>query len=86
MLPSWVLAHGVGVAPGHWFGAGDGNLHMVGTPDHNEDVGPKGYHYCLAVEDIDIAVAELEAKQIPYKEAGSLAVGQIWIRDPPALR
>lgn len=67
---------------GHWFGAGDGNLHMVGTPDQDEPVGPKGNHYCLGVEDIDVAVAELQAKQIPYKEAGSLAVRQIWIRDP----
>lgn len=67
---------------GHWFGVGDGNLHMVGTPDRDEAVGPKGYHYCLGVEDIEVAVAELEAKKIPYKEAGSLAVRQIWIRDP----
>ena len=71
--------------PGHWFRVGDGNLHMAGAPDRYEGPGPHGHHFCLGVEDIDAAVAELEEKGIPYVEAGSLEVRQIWVQDPSGV-
>jgi catechol 2,3-dioxygenase-like lactoylglutathione lyase family enzyme len=42
-----------------------------------------GHHYCVAVDDLDTAIAELEARGIEYVRAvqGENTV-QIWIADP----
>jgi catechol 2,3-dioxygenase-like lactoylglutathione lyase family enzyme len=69
--------------PGHWFGVSDQELHVVGTPPLGSEIDSTGNHFCLAVEDLDKAIAELEDREIPYERAvqGAGTV-QIWINDP----
>lgn len=68
--------------PGFWLASGASRLHLVGVHDSDELLGPKGNHCCLAVRDIDRAVDFLELHRVPYAEAGSLPVRQIWLSDP----
>jgi len=69
--------------PGHWHTVGDQELHLVGAPGSGERIDSTGNHYCVAVDDLDAAIAELEAQGIDYKRAvqGEHTV-QIWIADP----
>ncbi len=69
--------------PGHWFKVADQELHVVGAPPRGTEIDSTGNHFCIAVEDLDEAVAELEDLQIPYTRAvqGAGTV-QIWINDP----
>lgn len=69
--------------PGHWFGVSDQELHVVGAPPQGTEIDTTGNHFCVAVEDIDKAIAELEDQKIPYERAvqGAGTV-QIWISDP----
>jgi catechol 2,3-dioxygenase-like lactoylglutathione lyase family enzyme len=68
---------------GYWFWAGDGQVHLVGAPPLGSGIDPTGNHYCLAVDDLDAAIAELEDAAIPYLQAtqGEDAV-QVWVTDP----
>ncbi len=69
--------------PGHWNVVGDQELHLVGAPPTGNAIDPTGHHFCVTVEDLDVAVAELEWRGIEYVRAvqGAGTV-QIWIRDP----
>jgi catechol 2,3-dioxygenase-like lactoylglutathione lyase family enzyme len=69
--------------PGHWHGVGDQELHLVGAPPSAAGIDPTGNHFCMAVDDLDAAIAELESLGIDYKRAvqGAGTV-QIWITDP----
>ena len=69
--------------PGHWHLVGDQELHLVGAPPSGPGIDPTGHHYCVAVEDLDAAIAELEERGIAYVRAvqGENTV-QIWINDP----
>jgi catechol 2,3-dioxygenase-like lactoylglutathione lyase family enzyme len=69
--------------PGHWHAVGDLELHLVGAPPPERPIQPTGPHFCFAVDDLDAAIAELEARGIPYERAtqGEHTV-QIWINDP----
>jgi predicted enzyme related to lactoylglutathione lyase len=69
--------------PGHWHAVGDQQLHVVGALPSGPGIDPTGHHYCVAVDDLDAAIAELEARGIEYKRAvqGESTV-QIWITDP----
>ena len=69
--------------PGHWHVLGDQELHLVGAPPTGEAIDPTGHHFCVGVDDLEGAVAELEARGIPYLRAvqGAGTV-QIWINDP----
>jgi len=69
--------------PGHWHVVGDQELHLVGAPPQGTPIDSTGHHYCVAVADLDGAVAELEERGIEYQRAvqGKGTV-QIWIRDP----
>jgi catechol 2,3-dioxygenase-like lactoylglutathione lyase family enzyme len=69
--------------PGHWHVVGDLELHLVGAPPRGTRIDATGHHYCVAVADLDAAVAELEARGIEYQRAvqGENTV-QIWISDP----
>ena len=68
---------------GHWHAVGDQELHLVGAPPSGPGIDPTGHHYCVAVDDLDAAIAELEAREIEYVRAvqGASTV-QIWIVDP----
>ena len=46
--------------PGHWFNVADQELHVVGAPPQGTEIDTTGNHYCVAVEDLDKAIAELE--------------------------
>ena len=46
--------------PGHWHAVGDQELHIVGAPPSGPGIDPTGHHYCVAVEDLDGAIAELD--------------------------
>jgi catechol 2,3-dioxygenase-like lactoylglutathione lyase family enzyme len=68
---------------GHWHAVGDAELHLVAAPSRGTPIDSTGNHYCVAVADLDAAVAELEARGIPYQrgvQGGSVV--QIWINDP----
>jgi catechol 2,3-dioxygenase-like lactoylglutathione lyase family enzyme len=69
--------------PGHWFDVSDQELHVVGAPPQGTEIDSTGNHFCIAVEDLDKAIAELEDRKIPYGRAvqGAGTV-QIWINDP----
>jgi catechol 2,3-dioxygenase-like lactoylglutathione lyase family enzyme len=69
--------------PGHWHVVGDQELHLVGAPPRGTPIDSTGHHYCVAVTDLDAAVAELEARGIEFERAvqGPGTV-QIWITDP----
>jgi catechol 2,3-dioxygenase-like lactoylglutathione lyase family enzyme len=69
--------------PGHWHAVGEQELHLVGAPPAGAGIDPTGNHFCVAVEDLDAAIAELEAQGIEYRRAvqGEGTV-QIWIADP----
>jgi glyoxylase I family protein len=69
--------------PGHWHAVGDQQLHLVGAPPRGTPIDSTGHHYCVAVADLDAAVAELEARGIEFQRAvqGPGTV-QIWIIDP----
>ncbi len=69
--------------PGHWFHVSDQELHIVGAAPRGTAIDPTGNHFCMAVEDLDKAILELEDRNIPYERAvqGAGTV-QIWINDP----
>lgn len=67
---------------GHWFGAGDIQLHLVDADAGNGAIRPTGPHVCFAVDDLDGAIAELERDSIPYVRGAQGAVVQIWFVDP----
>lgn len=69
--------------PGHWHVVGDQELHLVGAAPQGTPIDSTGNHYCVAVADLDAAVAELQTLGIEYQRAvqGESTV-QIWISDP----
>jgi catechol 2,3-dioxygenase-like lactoylglutathione lyase family enzyme len=69
--------------PGHWHAVGDQELHLVGAEPSGTTIDTTGNHYCMAVEDLDGAIGELESRGIDYVRAvqGAGTV-QIWIADP----
>ncbi len=69
--------------PGHWHAVGDLQLHLVGAPPSGGGIDPTGHHFCVAVEDLTAAIAELEERGIPYLRAvQGVDTVQIWIADP----
>jgi catechol 2,3-dioxygenase-like lactoylglutathione lyase family enzyme len=69
--------------PGHWHRVGDQQLHLVGAPPSGNAIDTTGHHYCVAVDDLTAAIAELEARGIEFVRAvqGENTI-QIWIADP----
>jgi hypothetical protein len=67
---------------GSWLGLGDVQLHLVDAAQSGRSPDPVAPHWCLWVDDIDAARAELEAKGIEYIEGAQGDVMQVWISDP----
>jgi lactoylglutathione lyase/glyoxylase I family protein len=67
---------------GHWFALGDAELHLVDAPAGQSAIRPAGNHFCVAVEDLDAAVAELDREGVEYVRGAQGEVVQIWIADP----
>jgi catechol 2,3-dioxygenase-like lactoylglutathione lyase family enzyme len=69
--------------PGHWHAVGDQQLHLVGAPPSGNAIDTTGHHYCVAVEDLDGAIRELEVRGIEYvRGVQGEGIVQIWIADP----
>ena len=69
--------------PGHWHAVGSQQLHLVGAPPSGNAIDTTGHHYCVAVEDLDGAIRELEARGIEYvRGVQGEGIVQIWIADP----
>ena len=67
---------------GHWFALGESELHLVDAPAGAEAIRPAGNHYCVAVDDLDAAIADLERAGIAYQRGAQGEVVQIWLADP----
>ena len=67
---------------GHWFGLGGAQLHLVDAPPGPAGIRPAGHHYCVAVDDLDGAIAELDTRGIEYRRGAQGDVVQIWFADP----
>ncbi len=67
---------------GHWFGAGEAQVHLVDAPQGDAAIRPTGPHVCFGVEDLDSTIAELERDGVPYLRANQGEVVQIWVIDP----
>ena len=69
--------------PGHWHAVGDQQLHVVAAPPAGTGIDPTGNHYCMAVDDLDAAIAELEGRGIDVLRAvQGEGIVQVWILDP----
>ena len=67
---------------GLWFELGDAQLHLVDAPEGTGPIHPTGPHVCLAVDDLEAAVAELNALGIDTVRGAQGPVVQIWFVDP----
>lgn len=67
---------------GHWFGTGNGQLHLVDADPGTDPIRPSGPHVCFAVADLGSAIAELEEQGIPIVRGAQGATIQIWFVDP----
>jgi catechol 2,3-dioxygenase-like lactoylglutathione lyase family enzyme len=67
---------------GQWLKVGDAQLHLVDAQVSGDPIDPVGDHWCVEVDDIDAARAELVALGSPYVEGAQGRVVQLWITDP----
>ena len=70
-----------GVA-GCWFGVGPAELHLVDAPAVGSGVDPTGPHFCVFVEDLPAAIAELGARGHELVQSSQGEVIQVWVVDP----
>jgi catechol 2,3-dioxygenase-like lactoylglutathione lyase family enzyme len=74
--------------PGAWFAIDDVvQMHLVGSANRaDRPIDPSAHHVCLGVEDLEAAVAELDAGEIPYlrgeQNHNGVVVPQIFVTDP----
>jgi catechol 2,3-dioxygenase-like lactoylglutathione lyase family enzyme len=74
--------------PGAWFAVDDVvQIHLVGSPERaDRSIDPSAHHVCLGVDDLDAAVAELDAGGVPYvrgaQDHNGVVVAQIFVTDP----
>ena len=73
--------------PGAWFTADTVQIHLVGAPERAPGtIDPSAHHVCFGVDDLDAAVAELDAAGIPYlrgsQDHHGVTVPQIFVVDP----
>ncbi len=67
---------------GHWFAAGDTQLHLVDAPAGEGPIRPTGHHVCFAVSDLGAAVAELDEIGVEWVRAFQGTTEQVWLCDP----
>ena len=75
----WFDIRGIG---GHWLGIGDAQLHLVDAATRGQAPDPVADHWCVEVDDIDAARAELTERGIAFVEGAQGEVVQLWISDP----
>jgi catechol 2,3-dioxygenase-like lactoylglutathione lyase family enzyme len=82
----------LGSLGGHWHTLADQQLHLVDVParpaaEPTGDIDPTGPHWCVEVDDLAAAVAELDARGIRHvggtqtTPSGDV-VAQVWCCDP----
>lgn len=67
---------------GAWYSIDDAQIHLVDAPRAGRGIDPTGPHLCVAVDDIEAAVAELEVAGIEYLRAAQGEIVQVWVVDP----
>ena len=73
--------------PGVWYGAGEGEVHLIEVPEGADVGSPPGYtnpggrHTAFAIEDYGAALARLKGAGLEVLET-SAEQGQMWVRDP----
>lgn len=67
---------------GAWFQAGPAQVHLVDAAPGSQPIRPADAHVCFGVDDLDAAIAELEANAVPYQRGAQGTVVQIWLADP----
>jgi glyoxylase I family protein len=68
---------------GAWLEAGsDGQVHLIDAAPMGSGIDPIGNHYCLAVDDLDGAVAGFEKAGVEYFRIGEGAGAQVFVTDP----
>ncbi len=69
---------------GWWFRAGEGQVHLIDAGMAEHGINPTGPHICLGVEDIEVAVADLEEQGIEFFRLaqGPLQITQVFFCDP----
>jgi len=70
-----------GVA-GHWHALGDTQLHLIDAPHAGHGIDTRGPHFCVFVDDLDAAIAELDDRGIAHRDGAQGDVRQVWINDP----
>jgi catechol 2,3-dioxygenase-like lactoylglutathione lyase family enzyme len=73
--------------PGAWFNVDAVQLHLVGAPERGDgSIDPSAHHVCFGVDDLDAAVAELDAGGVAYVRGSQnqhgVEVAQIFVTDP----
>jgi catechol 2,3-dioxygenase-like lactoylglutathione lyase family enzyme len=70
--------------PGHWHALVNQQLHVVGAASRGgTGPDPTGHHFCVTVDDLPAAIAELDARSIEYvRGVQGEGTVQIWITDP----
>jgi lactoylglutathione lyase/glyoxylase I family protein len=76
-----------GALYGFYLALGNGTFLEVFGEAANDSSAPRIKHLCFEVEDIDLAVEELDAKQVVHteKKLGADHTWQIWIKDPDGI-
>ena len=68
---------------GCWLQAGpESQVHLIDAEPAGAGIDPIGHHYCLAVDDLDAAVADLEEAGVEYFRIGEGAGAQVFVTDP----
>ncbi len=68
---------------GCWLQAGsESQVHLIDAEPVGAGIDPIGHHYCLAVDDLDAAVADLEEAGVEYFRIGEGAGAQVFVTDP----
>ncbi|HUF85688.1 MAG TPA: VOC family protein [Acidimicrobiia bacterium] len=68
---------------GSWLQAGPkSQVHLIDAEPAGTGIDPIGHHYCLAVDDLDAAVADLEEAGVEYFRIGEGAGAQVFVTDP----
>jgi len=63
---------------GIWYETRTGQVHLVDAPMAGIGIDPTGPHFCLGVDDLDAALAELDRHGVNYLRVGH----QVWCNDP----
>jgi glyoxylase I family protein len=67
---------------GTWFRVGDAQIHLVDAPVADAPIRSTDAHVCLAVDDIEAAIAALETEGIEYHRTAQGPVTQVFVADP----